>query len=314
MLESFIKRAEEKDYTKLDTTPAAAWAALGRMYAMAEMEERAMRAFEEGRKTLLTDKTAGRDYIKDKGDLLTVRTDPASWRHLIAQNLAISYVNESLDLAALTTLHQYLTYAHRDRAGPAPSRSAASSTGSPWAQHQALRDRYLAAAQAEYQARGHVDADLQVGLGVLYYMMGEYSESQNCWTAALRERPADYLLWNRLGATLANSGSSEEAVDAYRRALDLRPGFTRAIFNLGVACLNIGVYREAAEHFLSALKAHEAHRAAKGTGGGKTEGDGSMGIWLSLRRALEGLEMESLMEQARPGTDLGVFRQAGFEF
>jgi tetratricopeptide (TPR) repeat protein len=46
----------------------------------------------------------------------------------------------------------------------------------------------------------------------------------------------DYLLWNRLGATLANGGNPEEAVDAYRKALELKPTFTRAIFNLGVAC------------------------------------------------------------------------------
>lgn len=79
-------------------------------------------------------------------------------------------------------------------------------------------------------------------------MMGEYGEARESWVGALSEKPEDYLLWNRLGATLANGGNPEEAVDAYRRALELRPTFTRAIFNLGVACLNIGVHREAAEH------------------------------------------------------------------
>ncbi len=44
------------------------------------------------------------------------------------------------------------------------------------------------------------------------------------------------MLWNRLGATLANGGHPEEAIDAYRRALELKPTFTRAIYNLGVSC------------------------------------------------------------------------------
>lgn len=88
----------------------------------------------------------------------------------------------------------------------------------------------------------------------------------------------DYLLWNRLGATLANGGSPEEAVDAYRRALELKPLFTRATFNLGVACLNIGVHKEAAEHFLAALSMH-AKDAEK-------EQRDSTPIWLTLRRAL----------------------------
>jgi len=85
-------------------------------------------------------------------------------------------------------------------------------------------------------------------------------------------------LWNRLGATLANGGSPEEAVDAYRRALELKPLFTRATFNLGVACLNIGVHKEAAEHFLAALSLH-ARDAEK-------EQRDSTPIWLTLRRAL----------------------------
>lgn len=36
---------------------------------------------------------------------------------------------------------------------------------------------------------------------------------------------------------------SPEAVAAYRQALALRPGYVRAHYNLGIACMNLGSYR-----------------------------------------------------------------------
>lgn len=53
----------------------------------------------------------------------------------------------------------------------------------------------------------------------------------------------DPLLYNRLGATLANQGGreTEVAIQHYLEALRLSPTYVRARFNLSVAYLNLDV-------------------------------------------------------------------------
>lgn len=64
-----------------------------------------------------------------------------------------------------------------------------------------------------------------------------------CTVKKTNKKKQDSLLWNRLGATLANGGRSEEAVQAYYKALELSPGFIRARYNLAVSCINLGAHR-----------------------------------------------------------------------
>lgn len=52
-----------------------------------------------------------------------------------------------------------------------------------------MTNSFLELAREQYTRLGQVDPDVQVGLGTMYYMMGEYDQARDCWVAALGERP-----------------------------------------------------------------------------------------------------------------------------
>ena len=65
--------------------------------------------------------------------------------------------------------------------------------------------------------------------------------------------PQDYSLWNKLGATLANSARSAEAITAYQRALELKPNYMRAWTNMGISQANVGQYDLSSRYYVRAL-------------------------------------------------------------
>lgn len=157
-------------------------------------------------------------------------------------------------------------------------------------QFDEVRDLYIAAARIS--PTDH-DPDVQCGLGVLFNLSGEYDKAADCFQAALQVRPDDSLTWNRFGATLANGGRSEEAVNSYRRALEISPGFIRSRFNLGISCINLGAYREAAGHFLESLNLQDAGRGPQGKQPRTTM---SNNIWSTLRMVMNILNRPDLCE------------------
>ncbi|KAL4000528.1 hypothetical protein ACER0C_008299 [Sarotherodon galilaeus] len=164
-----------------------------------------------------------------------------------------------------------------------------------------VKELFLEAVQ---QNSDSIDPDLQTGLGVLYNLSGEFNKAVEAFNTALSVRPEDYLLWNRLGATLANGDRSEEAVEAYTRALELQPGFIRSRYNLGISCINLGAHREAASNFLTALSLQRKSRSRQ-----QSHQVMSGNIWAALRIALSMMDQPELFQAANIG-DLDLLMRA----
>ncbi|KAL1484754.1 hypothetical protein MTO96_011008 [Rhipicephalus appendiculatus] len=75
-----------------------------------------------------------------------------------------------------------------------------------------------------------------------------------------------------------------------------RLGFIRSRFNLGISCINLGSYREAAEHFLTALNMQSAGRGP--TGMQSVNSAVSENIWSTLRMVLTLLNRPDLYKVA----------------
>ncbi|KAE8351412.1 hypothetical protein BDV28DRAFT_158779 [Aspergillus coremiiformis] len=222
-----------------DPQHVQAWTMLGSAQAQNEKELPAIRALEQA-----------------------LKVDPNNLDALMG--LAVSYTNEGYDSTAYRTLERWLSVKYPQIINP---KDLSSDADLGFTDRQILHDRvtdlFIQAAQLSPSGE-QMDPDVQVGLGVLFYCAEEYDKAVDCFSAALastesgivNQREQLHLLWNRLGATLANSGRSEEAIEAYEQALNINANFVRARYNLGVSCINIGCYPEAAQHLLGALSMH----------------------------------------------------------
>jgi peroxin-5 len=139
-----------------------------------------------------------------------VEEDPYNLSALLA--LGVSNVNELNPQGALKTLKAWVQ--HNPKFHGLEIQVDEYSDGS-------LMDEVM---QLMLQARAHdpSDSDVQVVLGVLYNVSKDYDAAVESLKAATDSRPDEYALWNKIGATLANSARSSEAIPAYHRYAECR--------------------------------------------------------------------------------------------
>jgi len=125
--------------------------------------------------------------------------DPNNLEALMGQ--AVSFTNESEQQRALQTLRQWLL---RN-----PKYQHLFPSNEPFEGYIDIRqiEHMLISAATSFDG---IDPDVHSALGLIYNLSYEHPKAIECFRMALRERPDDYQLWNKLGVSTANSIEGKE--------------------------------------------------------------------------------------------------------
>jgi tetratricopeptide (TPR) repeat protein len=91
-------------------------------------------------------------------------------------------------------------------------------------------------------------------LGLGFYHEGRTEEAMEHYRKAIQIDPNDYATMNNLGIALAAQGQFDEAIETYRRAVQINPNFSEAMNNLGIALATRGRSDEAIENFRKVIQ------------------------------------------------------------
>jgi peroxin-5 len=262
-----------------DPTSAAAWFELGVKQQENEREAKAIQALQH-----------------------SINLDPSHLPAWLA--LSISHTNDSNRMGTYNAVREWVLRNQKYQDVVSHTTLRSDSPGN----FTRLVDVLIVMARSADQ-KGGVDADVQIALAVLLNTTEDYAKAEDCFLTALAVRPEDWLLYNRVGATMANHGQAEEALQYYHRALELNPAYIRARFNLGISCINLRRYEEAASHILDALVLQDCDGVADATGMNDKRGVTSSTLWESLKTTslhLQRADLAALCDRR----DLDGFRNA----
>ena len=96
---------------------------------------------------------------------------------------------------------------------------------------------------------------LLLTLGILTWRQaGIYRDPETLWRDTLAKNPDCWLAHNNLGAAFATKGRFDEAIENFRKAIQINPNFSEAQYNLGNALAAKGRFDEAIENYYKAIQ------------------------------------------------------------
>jgi tetratricopeptide (TPR) repeat protein len=103
-------------------------------------------------------------------------------------------------------------------------------------------------------ARGIAALVLLILGGLTWSQAGSYRDLETLWRDTLRKNPGAWLAHNNLGNVLAGRGDLQGAIEAFSRAVEVKPDYAMAYFNRGTSRSGLGQIDGALEDLDRALE------------------------------------------------------------
>ena len=100
------------------------------------------------------------------------------------------------------------------------------------------------------------------GIGEAWQKLGKLEEAVEAYNKALAIKPDYASVYNNMGIALADQGKMEEALEVYNKLLTIKPGNAGTYNNMGVAFANQGKLQEAIKFYNKALTIKPDHADA----------------------------------------------------
>ena len=85
------------------------------------------------------------------------------------------------------------------------------------------------------------------------YNQGQFAVVAEQAEVLTKQYPTAILIWNILGASRSQIGMLDEAIEAYKKTISLKPDYAEAYSNMGVTLRNQGKFAEAVDAYKKAI-------------------------------------------------------------
>ncbi|MEE9181929.1 MAG: tetratricopeptide repeat protein [candidate division NC10 bacterium] len=98
----------------------------------------------------------------------------------------------------------------------------------------------------------------QIQQATALFQSGRYDEAEVLLLEIVKQTPLYANIYNMLGFIYSQQNAPDKAVDLFRQALSINPGYTEARLNLAITLADMGVYGEALREYGLAKEREEA--------------------------------------------------------